>query len=117
MQNENQDKWNLPMSEYVKYFKFMAGVAHSNGIAIGMKNGMEMIPEVLSDMDFAVNEECWAWNECGTYEPVTKAGKAVFHVEYEKEICENPKNVKLSSLFKPLQVNTIGGQCLKMKQN
>ncbi|OAL02852.1 family 114 glycoside hydrolase, partial [Phaeosphaeriaceae sp. SRC1lsM3a] len=78
--NGNQDEWNLPISEYVNYFKFMAGVAHDNGIAIGLKNSMDMIPEVLSLMDFAVNEECHAMNECGTYEPVTEAGKAVFHV-------------------------------------
>lgn len=112
-QNGNQDEWNLPLSEYVNYFKFMAGVAHDNGIAIGLKNSMDMIPEVLSLMDFAVNEECHAMNECGTYEPVTKAGKAVFHVEYEENICENPEGVTLSSLFKPLQVDTIGGQCEK----
>jgi hypothetical protein len=114
---KNQDGWNLPMSEYVNYFKFMAGIAHDNGIAIGLKNGMEMIQDVLSVMDFAVNEECWAWKECGIYAPVTKAGKAVFHVEYEKEVCENPKGVVLSSLFKSDQVDTIGGQCETMKQN
>lgn len=114
---KNQDGWDLPMSEYVSYFKFMAGVAHANGIAIGLKNGMEMIPDVLSVMDFAVNEECWAWTECGTYAPVTKAGKAVFHIEYEKEVCENPEGVVLSSLFKLDQVDTVGGQCKTMKQN
>lgn len=114
---QSQDGWNLPMSEYVNYFKFMAGVAHSNAIAIGLKNGIEMISSVLSDMDFAVNEECWAWNECGKYEPVTKAGKAVFHIEYLEEVCENPENVKLSSLFKSDQVDTIGGQCRVMKGN
>jgi hypothetical protein len=101
------------MSEYVKYFKFMAGVAHDNGIAIGLKNGMDMIPEVLELMDFAVNEDCHVYNECGVYEPVTKADKAVFHVEYEENICRNPDGVILSSLFKPLQADTIGGQCLK----
>lgn len=105
------------MSEYVEFFKFMASVAHDNGIAIGLKNGMDMIPDVLADMDFAVNEQCWVWEECGLYAPVTKAGKAVFHVEYEKQVCENPKGVSLSSLFKGDQLDTIGGQCQTMKQD
>jgi hypothetical protein len=89
----------------------MAGVAHKNNIAIGLKNGQAMISQVVSDMDFAVNEQCHEYNECGNYEPVSKANKAVFHVEYKVKNCTDPPNVNLSSLFKPLQLDTIGGQC------
>jgi hypothetical protein len=110
-QNNNQDGFNYPRSEYVNFFKFMAGVAHKNNIAIGLKNGQAMIPDVLGDMDFAVNEQCHEYNECPAYVPVTLANKAVFHVEYETRNCTDPPNVVLSSLFKPLQLDTIGGQC------
>ena len=36
-----------------------------------------------SDFDFAVNEECFRYDECDALEPFVTAGKAVFHVEYD----------------------------------
>lgn len=49
---------------------------------IGMKNAIDIIPDLASTYDFAVNEQCQAFNECSAYSPFVKLNKAVFNVEY-----------------------------------
>ena len=36
----------------------------------------------VSYFDFAINEQCWEFNECGAYAPFFKAAKPVFNIEY-----------------------------------
>ena len=113
MQNNNQDGFGYSRSAYVDYIKWMAGVAHENDLAIGLKNGLEMIPDLVDFVDFAVNEECHnpEWEECADYEPLTSAGKAVFHIEYETDNCDDPEGVNLSTVLKPYNLTVLGGQC------
>jgi hypothetical protein len=107
----HQDGFEYDQAEYVDYFNFLAEVAKDNGLAIGLKNAIDMIPDVLDVIDFAVNEQCHEEKECEGYEPVTGAKKAVFNVEYGVEDCSDPENVNLSTIIKPadLELNTLGG--------
>jgi hypothetical protein len=110
LQNKDQDGFGYPRSAYVDYIKWMAGIAHANNLAIGLKNGIEMIGDLVAVVDFAVNEECHnpQWDECGAYKPFTSAGKAVFHIEYETDNCSDPPGVNLSTLLKPWDLDVIG---------
>ena len=40
----------------IEYVNWLAGQVHSKGMAVGMKNSIEIIPNVVSKMDFAINE-------------------------------------------------------------
>lgn len=60
----------------------LARVAHRSGLAVGQKNAAEHARELrdTARFDFAVSEECAAFEECDAY---TQAyGKAVIAVEY-----------------------------------
>lgn len=59
-------------------------------VAIGLKNAGDIIPDVLSNVQFAVNEECVYYEECDTWEPFISANKPVFHVEYPHEWKDAP---------------------------
>jgi hypothetical protein len=115
VKNNNQDGFSYDRSHYVEFIEYMAGVAHDNGLAIGLKNGVEMIEELLPVIDFAVNEQCHEYkDDCSSYEPVTSAGLAVFNIEYNIKEC--PKvhkfpGVNLSTILKEFDLQTIGGQC------
>ena len=37
----------------------------------------------MNDFDFAVVEECFAYEVCGRYSPFVEDGKAVFLAEYD----------------------------------
>jgi hypothetical protein len=56
-QDGDQDGFGYDKSAYVDYVKFMAQEAKSNGLAIGLKNAVDLIPEVVDVMQFAVNEQ------------------------------------------------------------
>jgi hypothetical protein len=89
---DNVDGWesggtyfNLTKQDSVNYFKKMAAEAHSYGMAVGLKNAQDMLSEVASDAQFAVNESCGESSgavDCNPYTEFTEAGKPIFHVEY-----------------------------------
>jgi hypothetical protein len=115
--NENQDGFGYDKSAYVDYVKYMASEAKKVGLAIGLKNGIEMIGDLVGVVQFAVNEQCHQYNECDKYKPFTTANKAVFQIEYgsANEPCTSPKGVKLSTLVKNEDqgLNALGGACSK----
>lgn len=91
---DNLDGWQagtgfaLEPAHTLTYLRALSEVAHSRGLAIGLKNAVELIPEAEPLVEFAVNEECLAYAECVAYEPMLAAGKAVFHVEYTGRIAD-----------------------------
>ena len=118
MQDQNddgvaQDGYGYDKSAYADYVNFLAGIAHSNNLAIGLKNALDLIPSVLPNIQFAVNEQCHAYGECDRYKSVTKAGLAVFNIEYGLNDCSDPSGVNLSTVVKPGDqgLATLGGQC------
>lgn len=91
----------LPLSRdtATDYIKFLATEANKRGLSIGLKNSLDIIPNVLPSVQFAVNEQCAQYNECQNLKPFTDAGKAVFHVEYPKgEDVNNNKNVTTNKI-------------------
>lgn len=78
----NDNGLGLTPADSVDYLNFLAGQAHSHGVAIGLKNSLEIIDDLTGTVDFAVNEQCQQYSECGAYGGFISAGKNVFHVEY-----------------------------------
>lgn len=91
----------------------MAQVANANGLAIGLKNAVDMISDVVSNVDFALNEQCHEFGECASYKPFTDQNKAVFNIEYGGNACDSPAGVKLSTLIKNEDqgLSELGGAC------
>ncbi|CAL9665319.1 endo alpha-1,4 polygalactosaminidase [Streptomyces sp. enrichment culture] len=64
--------------------RLLAERAHSDGLAIGQKNTVELAPNREENgLDFAVAEECGEWDECGDY--TAAFGDRVIVVEYTAE--------------------------------
>ena len=49
---------------------------------MGLKNDLEQVSELLGDFDWALNEQCFEYDECDLLDPFVAAGKAVLGVEY-----------------------------------
>ncbi len=82
---ENNTGFPLTAAEQLTYNEWLASTAHSLGLSIGLKNDTKQVAQLESDFDFSVDEECFAYSECGLLAPFVKAGKAVFEVEYSLE--------------------------------
>lgn len=85
---DNVDGWDndpgfpLTREDQIDYVRWLAGEAHARGLSVGLKNALGILPDVIDEFDWALNEECLQFDECDVYAPVIAAGKAVFHVEY-----------------------------------
>jgi hypothetical protein len=66
----------------VAYLRKLSAEAAKYGMATGLKNAEELLPQVMSDVQFAVNEQCQMDGDCAVYNALLDAGKPVFHIEY-----------------------------------
>lgn len=73
--------FNLTRGDLVDYIRFIAGTAHALGMAAGLKNAGDLLPDVEASMDWVVTESCFATQQCGLYEALS-TGKPVISIEY-----------------------------------
>ncbi len=79
----NDSGFPLSAADQLAYNTWLAQQAHERGLSIGLKNDLEQIPDLLPYFDWALNEECFSYEECAALSPFVSAGKAVFGVEYD----------------------------------
>ena len=75
----------LPLNgtEQLQFNRFLADEAHLRGLSVGLKNDLDQLTDLVDWFDWALNEECVAYDECDRLATFTEeAGKAAFHVEY-----------------------------------
>jgi hypothetical protein len=76
--------FSISPATQLQYNARLANLAHRMGLSVGLKNDLDQAATLQPYFDFAINEECWQFSECGPLQPwPTKYGKAVFNVEYE----------------------------------
>lgn len=80
---QNDSGFPLTSTDQLEFNRWLATEAHERALSIGLKNDLEQVNDLLDDFDFAVNEQCFEYNECTALSPFVAAGKAVFGVEYE----------------------------------
>jgi hypothetical protein len=74
--------FNLVKEDAIRFLTKLATAAHTQGLAIALKNAVEILPRIESLVDFAINEQCVDTNECPLFHPFIARNKAVFHLEY-----------------------------------
>jgi hypothetical protein len=110
----NDTGFPLTARDQLTYNRMIADIAHERGLSVGLKNDLPQIPQLVADFDFAVNEECAQYDECGRLTPFIEAGKAVFHVEYTEPrsgFCAESRRLKLSSMVKRLELGVWRQPC------
>ncbi|MCD9874235.1 endo alpha-1,4 polygalactosaminidase [Streptomyces guryensis] len=111
---KNTTGFPLKAADQLRYNRLIARLAHDRGMAVGLKNDLDQIPQLVGDFDFAVNEQCAQYGECADVLPFIKAGKAVFHVEYElptSRFCAQSRRLKLSSMLKKYELGVWRRAC------
>ncbi|CZT04310.1 uncharacterized protein RAG0_18103 [Rhynchosporium agropyri] len=113
---------SLTRGALIEYMQWMASQASSLNLAIGLKNSMDILPDLSPVMQFAVNEQCAAFGECASYSAFLAAGKPVFHIEYPPSVpnilpadrlkgCQNNGMNGMSTVFKNMDLNGWVGYC------
>lgn len=108
---QNGNGLNLTADDQLDFNKFIAAEAHARGLSVGLKNDLDQLGDLVAHFDWALNEECFSYDECGVYtDTFIAAGKAVFHAEYVaegklSEVCAITKPLKLSTLIKHIELD------------
>ncbi len=84
--------------------------AHARGLSVGLKNDLDQVTALVADFDWALDEECFRYSECGTLQPFIDAGKAVFQVEYgdmalATTVCPQANALDFDTLIKNLDLD------------
>jgi hypothetical protein len=79
----NNTGFPLTAQDQMVFNRWLATQAHSRGLSIGLKNDLDQVSDLVHDFDWALNEQCFQYDECDTLLPFVQAGKAVFGVEYQ----------------------------------
>lgn len=111
----NNSGFPLSATDQLAYNKFLANAAHGRNLAIGLKNDLDQVIELVDFFDFAINEQCFEYDECVLLAPFIDRGKPVFNAEYltrfvEDEsqrdtLCSASINQQFSTLVLPLELD------------
>jgi hypothetical protein len=95
----------LTRTDQLRFDRWLARAAHRRGLAVGLKNGLGLIRDLVDRYDFAVNEQCFGYHECGRYGPFLDAGKLVVNVEYDLHLdafCDRAAELGIVAIRKHL---------------
>ncbi|WP_037339086.1 endo alpha-1,4 polygalactosaminidase [Saccharospirillum impatiens] len=114
----NDPGFSLTANDQLAYNRFIANEAHRRGLAVGLKNDLDQVAELVEYYDFAVNEQCFQYDECAMLDPFISAGKPVLNAEYPEEdddlslgdssvaaLCTNANSREFSTLVLPLDLD------------
>ncbi|KAF4552952.1 Hypothetical protein D9617_8g049650 [Elsinoe fawcettii] len=111
---DNKNGLGLSKNDAVDYVLWLARQAHSRGLSVGLKNANDIIPRVIREMQWCVQEQCVQYNDEEEYLPFVRQGKPVFHVEYPKgedtdsKKCNNENEVTGRQLQKCVRAREMG---------
>jgi hypothetical protein len=104
----NETGFALSSEDQRIFNTWLATEAHARGLSIGLKNDLDQVEALLPYFDWALNEECFRYDECERLLPFIAAGKAVFGVEYDgdpAEFCPRANGMNFDWLFKNLELD------------
>jgi hypothetical protein len=100
--------WRISAHNQLVFDEALARIAHRNGLSVALKNDLGQVPKLAPQFDYAINEQCFEYHECTNnpapgYRAFTRAGKAVFQVEYEvppSRFCPDAARLGIDSIKK-----------------
>lgn len=76
----------LTREHQLAFIRLVARLSHQAGLAYGLKNSSELLPELGDVVNFAVNEQCHEYGECDDYTEFLASGRAVVNIEYTADL-------------------------------
>jgi hypothetical protein len=104
----NDSGFPLTTQDQLAYNTWLAAQAHSRGLAVGLKNDLAQVPDLVETFDWQLNEQCFQYNECYLLLPFIQAGKPVFGIEYQGDpasFCPQANAMNFDTLKKNLDLD------------
>lgn len=110
----NDSGFPLTAQDQLTYNIWLADQAHRRGLSIGLKNDVAQVKDLVSHFDWALNEQCFQYDECDLLFPFIQNCKAVFGIEYEgdpQKLCPQANALNFDWLFKHLELDAWRQAC------
>ena len=110
----NRTGFPLTSRNQLRYNIWLANQAHRRGLSVALKNDLGQIRQLLPYFDYALNEECFTYDECDLLTAFVDAGKAVFGVEYDLDpgdFCPEANRLDFNFLKKELSLDASRVAC------
>ncbi len=110
----NASGFPLTSQHQIAYNRFVADAAHARDLSVGLKNDLDQITQLLPYFDWALNEQCFEYDECQLLAPFVAAGKAVLGVEYNlgtTQFCPQANAMNFDWLRKNLNLDAFRQAC------
>jgi hypothetical protein len=110
----NSSGFPLSAADQLAFNRAIAGLAHARGLSVALKNDVGQVNDLVGVFDFSVDEQCAEYQECSALSPFVRAGKAVFHVEYNlatSEFCPVTAPLGFSSMLKHVSLDAYRVPC------
>jgi hypothetical protein len=104
----NSTGFPLTATDQINYNTYIANLAHATGLPVGLKNDIDQVKNLVTYFDFAINEQCFQYNECSGLTAFISANKAVFNVEYQlatTKFCTKANSMNFNSIKKSLDLD------------
>ena len=105
---QNDTGFPLTYVDQLHYNIWLAKEAHKRGLSIGLKNDLDQVNALHTYFDWALNEECFSYDECDKLTPFIEDQKAVFGVEYDlatSEFCEEANRLGFDFMKKKWELD------------
>ena len=110
----NDTGFPLTATDQLTFNGNLASSAHARGLSVALKNDLDQVPDLVGRFDWALNEQCFEYDECDGLQPFLDAGKAVFNVEYNlqtSQFCPQAKAMRFSSMLKDVALDAYRVPC------
>jgi hypothetical protein len=111
----NSSGFSLTALDQQAFNRFIGNEAHVRNLSVGLKNDLDQVAELVDYYDFAVNEQCFEYDECDLLAPFISNGKPVLNAEYSAEyvddattrdvLCSESVTNQFSTLILPLDLD------------
>ena len=107
----NHTGFAIAAKDQLAFNRWLAGEARAAGLAVALKNSLELVPDLVGDFDFLIAEACFSQGECAAAAPFRAAGKAVYVIEYTNQLrkmdrfCEDAAELGVQLIFKTKSLN------------
>jgi hypothetical protein len=110
----NNTGFPLTASDQSTYNTWLANQSHTRGLAVGLKNDLDQIPNLVTYFDWQLNEQCFQYNECDLLLPFIQANKPAFVIEYQgntTDFCPQANAMNFDALKKHLELDAWREAC------
>jgi hypothetical protein len=110
----NTTGFPLTYQDQITFNTWLAGAAHTRGLAIMLKNGPGLAPALASVFDMVLDEQCFQYNECAGFSSFINLGKPVFEVEYSlatSAFCAQANQMNFNAMRKHTSLDVYREPC------